>query len=75
MSRLFKHAFARRSVYPLPFLDRLLTVASRHNATLLLFLVCCGVATIGAFVIRDLKDANAEAQARVRMAFMGSPCL
>jgi len=63
MSRLFKHAFARRSVYPLPFLDRLLTVASRHNATLLLFLVCCGVATIGAFVIRDLKDANAEAQA------------
>jgi signal transduction histidine kinase len=28
----------------------------------LLFLVCCGVAAIGAIVIRDLQNANAEAQ-------------
>ena len=44
------------------FLDGLLSTASRHNATLLLFIVCCGVAVIGAFVIRDLQAANTEAQ-------------
>lgn len=43
-------------------MDRLLSIASRHNASLLLFMVCCGVATIGAFVIRDLKTANSDAQ-------------
>ncbi len=42
--------------------DRLLIDATRHNAVLLLFLICCGVATVGAFVIRDLRAANAEAQ-------------
>ena len=46
----------------MPVLDRILSAASRHNAALLLFLVCCGVAVIGAFVIRDLQAANAEAQ-------------
>jgi signal transduction histidine kinase len=45
-----------------PSLDRFLSVASRHNATLLLFIVCCGVAVVGAFVIRDLRSANNEAQ-------------
>lgn len=62
MRSQFKSAFRRRSVYPLPFLDRLLGAASRHKATLSLFLVCCGVAVVGAFVIRDLRSANAEAQ-------------
>jgi signal transduction histidine kinase len=58
----FKSAFKRRSVYPLPFLDRFLSAASRHKAVLSLFLVCCGVAVIGAVVIRDLRAANDEAQ-------------
>lgn len=62
MSGFFKSAFSHRSVDPLPFMDRLLSVASRHNASLLLFMVCCGVAVIGAFVIRDLRAANSEAQ-------------
>ena len=57
--RLVSH---RRSAYPLPFLDRLLSAASRHNATFLVILVCCGVAVIGAFLIRDLQAANADAQ-------------
>lgn len=43
-------------------MDRLLSIATRHNAPLLLFIVCCGVATIGAFAIRDLQGANFEAQ-------------
>jgi signal transduction histidine kinase len=46
----------------MPFVDRVLSAASRHNATLLLFVVCCGVAVVGAFVIRDLRAANDEAQ-------------
>ena len=36
--------------------------ARRYNAMLLLFMVCCGVAVVGGFVIRDLHNANAEAQ-------------
>ena len=62
MTKHLKFAFVRRTPHLVPFLDRILTAASRHNATLLLFLVCCGVAVIGAFVIRDLEAANAEAQ-------------
>jgi len=46
----------------LPMMDRLLSSASRYHALLLLFLVCCGVATIGAFAIRDLQTASREAQ-------------
>lgn len=62
MRGFLKLALNRLSAYPLPFMDRVLSVASRHNASLLLFMVCCGVATIGAFVIRDLQTANADAQ-------------
>jgi len=61
MTRQLKFAFNRRQRGLVPFLDRVLTAASRHNAAFLLFLVCCGVAVIGAFVIRDLQAANAEA--------------
>ena len=57
-----KYSFRKRSAYPLPLLGRLLRAASRHSAALLLLLVCCGVAVIGAFVIRDLQAANADAQ-------------
>jgi signal transduction histidine kinase len=39
-----------------------LNAALRHNAIPLLFTICCGVAVVGAFVIRDLRAANAEAQ-------------
>jgi len=46
----------------MPLIDRVLSLASRHNATLLLFMVYCGVAVIGVFVIRDLRAANSEAQ-------------
>ena len=62
MTRQLNSAFHRRSSYPLPFLDRLLSTASRHSAILLLFFVCSGVAVIGVFVIRDLQAASAEAQ-------------
>ena len=51
-----------RILYPLPFVDRLLNASSRHNAVMLLFMVCFGVAVVGVFVIRDLSTANAEAQ-------------
>ena len=43
-------------------MDRVLNAFSRHSAALLLFLVCCGVAIVGIFVIRDLRAASAEAQ-------------
>jgi signal transduction histidine kinase len=52
----------RRGFHPMPVVDRFLFHASRHNAVLLLFLICCGVSIVGAFVIRDLRLANAEAQ-------------
>ncbi|MGB7844890.1 MAG: ATP-binding protein [Candidatus Acidiferrum sp.] len=42
--------------------DRILSLVSRHNATLWLVLVLCAVAVVGLFVIRDLQSANAEAQ-------------
>ncbi len=44
------------------FAGRLVSFASRHNATLLLLLVSCAVATVGVFVIRDLQTANKGAQ-------------
>jgi signal transduction histidine kinase len=47
---------------PLPFVDRVLTKASRYNSAILLFLVLCTVAGVGFFVIRDLQTANAEAE-------------
>lgn len=54
---------ARRQLhYPMPLVDRWLSAASRHNAVLLLFVVCCGVTIIGALVIRDMQQANTEAQ-------------
>jgi signal transduction histidine kinase len=46
----------------MPVVDRLLLDASRHNAVLLLLVICCGIALVGAFIIRDLRAANAEAQ-------------
>jgi signal transduction histidine kinase len=62
MRNQLKSAFKQRHAYPLPILDRILHATSRQKATLSLFMVCCGVAVIGAFVIRDLRAANAEAQ-------------
>jgi signal transduction histidine kinase len=46
----------------MPLVDRVLNASSRHSAVLLLFMVCCGVAVVGIFVIRDLHAANEEAQ-------------
>jgi signal transduction histidine kinase len=62
LSKAVKFETTPRTLYPLPVVDRLLTALARHNAALLLFMVCCGVAIVGAFVIRDLRAANAEAQ-------------
>jgi len=62
MRNQLKSAFKPRYAYPLHFLDRILNATSRQKATLSLFMVCCGVAVIGAFVIRDLRAANTEAQ-------------
>jgi len=52
----------RRSTHSMRWVDRVLNASSRHSAVLLLFMVCCGVAVIGIFVIRDLRAASAEAQ-------------
>lgn len=46
----------------LSFVDRFLTGASRLEPILLLFLVCCAVTAVGAFVISDLRNANADVQ-------------
>jgi len=61
-SKEHKIGWSRRPGYAPGFLDPLLRPTSRHHAGLLLFLVCCGVAVVGAFVIRDLQTASAEAQ-------------
>ena len=57
-----KLASKRLSAYPTWLIDRLLNIVSRHNGFVLLLTVSCGVAMIGAFVIRDLTAADAEAQ-------------
>jgi signal transduction histidine kinase len=57
-----KLALKRLSPFPTSPIDRLLNIVSRHNAVVLLSTVACGVAMIGAFVVRDLQAANAEAQ-------------
>lgn len=62
MAKELKFGLHRGAIYPMTFLDRLFIAASRHNATLLLFLVCVALVVIGAVVIRDLQAANAEAQ-------------
>ena len=51
-----------RLVNPTSFVDRLLIALSRHNAIMLLVIVCCTVAAIGALVVRDLRAANASTQ-------------
>ncbi len=55
----------------MPLVDRWLSAASRHNAVLLLFVVCCGVTVIGAMVIRDMQQANAEAQSMYKSSVDG----
>ena len=62
MRNQLKSVLKRRAVYPVPMRDRLLSAFSKRKATLSIFMVCCGVAVVGAFVIRDLQAANAEAQ-------------
>src|SRR5260370_39856120 len=61
----------RRSHYPMPLVDRWLSAASRHNAVLLLFVVCCGVTVIGALVIRYMQQANSEAQKMYKSSVNG----
>lgn len=40
--------------------DRLLSRIARHNTSFLLSVLCCVVALVGVFVIRDLRSANGE---------------
>jgi signal transduction histidine kinase len=51
-----------RTLNPMPLLDRVLNTSSRHSGVLLLFMVCCGVAVVALLMIRDLEQANSEAQ-------------
>ncbi len=60
MSSQLKSAFDHRPRSLVPNLDRFLIATSRHNASLLIFLVCCAVASIGAVVIRDMENTNAK---------------
>jgi signal transduction histidine kinase len=60
-----------RSHYPMQRIDQWLSAASRHNAVLLLFVVCCGVTVIGALVIRDMQQANTEAQKMYKSSVNG----
>jgi signal transduction histidine kinase len=46
----------------MPFVDRALSAASRHNVVLLLLVVCCAVAVIGGLVVRDMRETNQEAR-------------
>jgi len=62
MSEKLKFASKRRSIYSATFLDRPLSFVSRYNAVTLIFIVCCAVAVIGVFVVRDMQAANAEAR-------------
>jgi signal transduction histidine kinase len=62
MKRRLQLALHKRSMGIAALLDRLLSVASRHNAMLLLSIVFCAVVVAGGFVIRDLRAANGEAQ-------------
>lgn len=62
MKKQIKFGANHRSHYPIPLVDRWLSTAARHNAILLLFVVCGGVTVIGALVIRDMQNANTEAQ-------------
>ena len=55
-------ASSGRLINPAPFVDRLLTAVSRHNAITLLVIVFCTVAAIGALAVRDLRAANASTQ-------------
>jgi len=70
-SRQLQPVASRRSVHPQVFLDRLLSAVSRHNARLLLFMICFGVAIVGVFVVRDLQTASAEAQKMYSGAVQG----
>jgi len=55
-------AITSRPARLLPIMDRALSAAARCHGLLLLFLVCCGVASIGVFAIRDLQSASRGAQ-------------
>jgi signal transduction histidine kinase len=62
-----KSTMSALSAYSLSLLDRILNdrilnIAPRYNAMILFLIVCCGAAVIGAFVIRDMRAANNEAQ-------------
>lgn len=47
-----------RPFKPSVILDVLTAVAARHNAMVLLLVVCCGIAVIGGSVVRDLHVAT-----------------
>lgn len=62
MRGLLKFGIKVRAFYRAPIWRRILNFVSRHNAIILLLTVCCGATTIGTFVVRDMREANIEAE-------------
>jgi signal transduction histidine kinase len=62
LNRNLKLGSKRRSGFVNLLPTRLVSFASRRNASLLLVLISCAVGTIGIYVIGDLQAANREAQ-------------
>jgi signal transduction histidine kinase len=60
--RLIKFGLIFRSGYPAALARHVLNIARRHNAIILLWVVCSGATLIGAFMARDLQKANVEAR-------------
>jgi signal transduction histidine kinase len=59
-----KSTLVRDRLFPgrLPVLDRFLTGASSIQPLFLLIFICCAVTAVGAFVVRDLRKADTEAE-------------
>jgi len=66
-----QRAAGQLPIYGIAGVDRLLSRASRHSSVLLLVALCCGVAVIGIFVVRDLNSASEEVQRIYREAIGG----
>lgn len=63
MKMLNKSDSKYRPLKPSALLDGLVAVAARYNVTVLLLIVCCGIAVIGWSVIRDLQAATLATRA------------
>ncbi len=62
MRRLIKSGLNFRSGYLAALARRVLNTAWRHEAIILMFVVCSGTTLIAAFMVRDLQTASIEAR-------------